>query len=100
MLKYISVLVFAAFILCASFACAETIDISVKGLVCDFCARTIEKSFQRTGKIDKIDVDLDKGQVLIETTPGKEMTDQEIGQLIKDAGYNLVGIKREPGDGR
>ena len=39
--------------------------VNVKGMVCDFCARGIEKTFKKDTNVKKIDVDLSKGKVLI-----------------------------------
>ena len=39
---------------------AQVAVISVKGMVCDFCARGIEKTFQKDKLVKKIDVDLAK----------------------------------------
>lgn len=95
MKKTIVTALLACFVVSASSAEAETIDIKVKGLVCDFCARAMEKTLQRTGKTEDIEIDLNKGQVRIETRAGQSMTDQEIEQAITDSGYHLVEISRE-----
>ena len=34
--------------------------VNVKGMVCDFCARGIEKTFKKDTNVKKIDVDLAK----------------------------------------
>jgi copper chaperone CopZ len=39
--------------------------VSVNGMVCDFCARGIEKTFKKDKAVTKIDVDLNRGKVLI-----------------------------------
>ena len=39
--------------------------VSVSGMVCDFCARGIEKTFQKDAGFKKIDVDLETGKVLL-----------------------------------
>ena len=83
------------FVLMTVAAYAETIDIKVSGLVCDFCARTIEKTFMRTGQVEGIKVDLGKGYVKVTTKPGAEISDEKITELITDAGYNVKGITRE-----
>ena len=83
------------FVLMTVAAYAETIDIKVSGLVCDFCARTIEKTFMRTGQVQDIEVDLGKGYVKVTTKPGAEISDEKITELITDAGYNVKGITRE-----
>ena len=85
----------AALIFMAAAAYAETIDIKVNGLVCDFCARTIEKTFMRTGQVENMEVDLAKGDVRVTTKPGAEISDEKITELITDAGYNVKGITRE-----
>ena len=36
--------------------------VSVKGMVCDFCAQGIEKTFKKDKTVTKIDVDLNKGK--------------------------------------
>ena len=94
MKKMVSFLV-SIFIFMAAAAYAETIDIKVNGLVCDFCARTIEKTFMRTGEVEDIEVDLGKGYVKVTTKPGAEISDEKITELITDAGYNVKGITRE-----
>ena len=38
--------------------------VSVQGMVCDFCARGIEKTFGKDKRVSKIDVDLASGKVL------------------------------------
>ena len=39
--------------------------VSVNGMVCDFCARGVEKAFAKDPDVMKIDVDLELGSVLI-----------------------------------
>ena len=39
--------------------------VSVSGMVCDFCARGIEKTFSKDKSVLKLDVDLSGGKVLI-----------------------------------
>ena len=39
--------------------------ISVNGMVCDFCARGIERSFSKDINIKKIDVDLFRGKIFL-----------------------------------
>ena len=39
--------------------------VNVNGMVCDFCARGIEKTFLKDPNVEKIDVDLARGKVTI-----------------------------------
>jgi len=70
------------------------IDIHVKGLVCDFCARSVEKTFGKIKSIDSIKVDLDAGFIRLKLKEGKTLSDEKIAKLIKANGYSLESIKR------
>ena len=47
--------------------------INVQGMVCDFCARGIEKAFLKDTKVKKIDVDLENGKVVIAYSLNKKI---------------------------
>ncbi len=89
----LSILVFL--IAPVSLSYADTINIRVKGLVCDFCARGIERTFKRTGKVEDLTIDLDAGHVKVVTKPGMSMTDKEVETAITDSGYHMIEIERE-----
>ncbi len=76
-------------------ATAETVQVKVDGLVCDFCARALEKVFGAREEVGDITVDLDKGSVLIHLKPGQSLDDATVSKLITDAGYNIANIDRE-----
>lgn len=67
--------------------------ISVMGMVCDFCARGIEKTFQRDKSVQKIDVDLANGKVLIAYVGGTQIDADKINQQILSNGQNVTGIQ-------
>ena len=66
--------------------------VSVKGMVCDFCARGIEKIFMKDAAVKKIDVDLTKGKVLIAYTSDAEISFDVISQKILANGQNATGM--------
>jgi copper chaperone CopZ len=74
--------------------CSTQIDVKVNGLVCDFCARALEKVFGKREEVIAIDVDLNVGQVLITMQPGQTLDDTTITELISDSGYDIQAIKR------
>jgi copper chaperone CopZ len=74
---------------------AETIKVTVNGLVCAFCATSIEKTFTKQPAVDKVKVDLDSKLVTINTKKDQKLDDKVITGLIKDAGYTVTKIKRE-----
>lgn len=70
------------------------IKIHVKGLVCDFCARSVEKTFSKTKVVEHINVDLDNGFIELQLKEGETLTDETIKKLIKASGYALESIER------
>ena len=70
------------------------ITIHVKGLVCDFCARSVEKTFSKTKVVKHINIDLDKGVIELELKEGETLSDEKIKELIKANGYALESIER------
>ena len=67
--------------------------VNVNGMVCDFCARGIEKSFSKDMNLKKIDVDLSRGKVLLAYDLEKKISFDEIKKLIVENGQNATGIK-------
>lgn len=67
--------------------------VDVNGLVCDFCARALEKIFQKQDAVESIDVDLNKKMVTVVFKQGQKLTDQVITELIKQSGYSVKGIR-------
>ena len=73
---------------------SHAIEVSVKGLVCDFCARALEKVFGKQEEVSSINVDLDTKIITIDLNEGQDMSDEKITELITDSGYNVDGITR------
>ncbi len=73
----------------------ETVKINVNGMVCDFCARAIEKVFGKQEAVDNIAVNLTDKLITLAMKDGQTMDDQAITKLINDSGYALVSIQRE-----
>lgn len=75
-------------------SCEDTVNIKVDGLVCDFCARSLEKVFLKRGDVAGIRVDLGKSSVVIAMKPGSTIDDTTITKLINDSGYKVNAIER------
>lgn len=74
--------------------CADTVNVKVDGLVCDFCARALEKVFGKRDDVEGIKVDLDKGNVMVAMKQGQTIDDATLTELITDSGYNVSSIKK------
>jgi len=74
---------------------AETITVDVNGLVCEFCAVTIEKNFNKKPEIVKlVKVNLNSKKVTIILQKEKNLSDEEVRDIIVNNGYNVVKINR------
>ena len=67
--------------------------VSVQGMVCDFCARGIEKTFSKDKRVSKIDVDLASGKVLLAFSMAVDVDEADITQKILNNGLNTTGIQ-------
>ena len=72
----------------------DDIVVTVNGMVCDFCAQSLEKVFTKEESVNGINVSLDDQTVTVDTKDGQELSDDKIKELIEWAGYDLVEIKR------
>ena len=72
---------------------AGTVYADVNGLVCDFCARAIEKVFKRQQAVESIDVDLDVKVITIHFRPGQSLDKGTITKMINDSGYDVRGLR-------
>ena len=97
-------LIFEKFIIISSFIFfyhftfvnAKKINIDVNGMVCEFCAVTIEKIFMKKKDIiEKVEIDLDLKKVFLYFKDNKNLSDEEISDIIRNNGYNVVKINRD-----
>ena len=74
---------------------APSASINVNGLVCDFCARALEKVFGKQEAVSDIDVNLDTKIITVHFKDGQNLSNDSLTALITDAGYNVEGITRD-----
>lgn len=67
----------------------------VNGLVCDFCARSLEKTFEKEESVKSITIDLQEKLITIVLKKEKKLEDSKIIKLVNDAGYDVKEIKYE-----
>ena len=67
--------------------------VSVTGMVCDFCARGIEKTFKKDKSVLAIDVDLAKGKVLVAYEKSRAIDFDEIKNKILINGQNATDLE-------
>ena len=67
--------------------------VRVNGMVCDFCARGVEKTFAKDPDVLKIDVDLELGSVLIAYGSEVQPSERDIDKRIRSNGLDVVDIE-------
>ena len=67
--------------------------VSVKGMVCDFCAQGVEKTFKKDKTVAKIDVDLNKGKIFIAYQMNTKIDFEKIKKMIISNGQNATKLQ-------
>ena len=83
------------FLLTPATVWAESVTITVKGMVCSFCAQGIKKTFGKESAVGSGDVKLDEKIVSLKFRAGESIDDERLKTLIADAGYNVEKIERD-----
>lgn len=73
---------------------AATIEMTVNGLVCGFCAQGIEKTLRKNPATADVLVSLENRLVAIATKEGTDITDAELTMALTNAGYDVKAIER------
>lgn len=73
---------------------AMTIEMTVNGLVCGFCAQGIEKTLRKDPATDDVFVNLEHRLVAVATKPDADIADATLREALRDAGYDVVAITR------
>jgi copper chaperone CopZ len=83
-----------ASLLLACTANAATIEMTVNGLVCAFCAQGIEKTLRKNPATEDVIVSLEDRLVAIATKTGADIPDEVLRKALTDAGYDVKAISR------
>jgi len=84
----------AAAALFALAARAETIEMTVNGLVCGFCAQGIEKTLRKNPATADVVVSLEDKLVAVATRDGQDIPDEELRRALTASGYDVKEIAR------
>jgi copper chaperone CopZ len=73
---------------------AATIEMTVNGLVCAFCAQGIEKKLKKFPATAEVVVNLEHRLVAVSLKEGLDITDADLRKALTDAGYTVKSIER------
>ena len=69
----------------------------VNGMVCDFCATAMTRTFERRDEVSAVHVDLDAKTLQLVIRDGHAMDDAVVADLVTRSGYEPVAIRRGTG---
>jgi copper chaperone CopZ len=78
----------------AAGARAETIEMTVHGLVCAFCVNSVEKALRKNPATQDVVISLERKLVVVETRPGADIGDDELRKVLQETGYDVKRIVR------
>ena len=73
---------------------ATTIQMTVSGLVCAFCAQGIEKKLRKFPATSDVVVNLEHKLVAVGLKDGQDIPDEALRKAVTDAGYTVKTIER------
>lgn len=75
-------------------ASGERYALEVKGLACPFCAYGIEKKLKGLEGVESVQVDIEKGRVVVTAASQAQLSGDQLRQAVKDAGFTLDGFEK------
>ena len=72
----------------------EPVVVDVLGVVCDFCAKAMNKTIGKREEVSAIYVDLDTKALNLVIKPDMTLDDETLRKLVKKAGYKTAAIRR------
>lgn len=78
----------------SALASAREVKVTVKGMVCGFCAQGIEKKFSADPAVSKVDVNLGNHLVTLNLKDAQTLSNEKITDTLKASGYTVEKIER------
>ncbi len=95
MKKVITVTMLSIIYSAVTFASGTEYRMRIDGLACPYCAYGIEKKLKAVEGVEKIDVNLDAGLVIVDVAEGVTLTDPQMKTLFQDAGFTYRSMTVE-----
>lgn len=93
-MKPIQLLLAVTLLAVAGTSTATTIEMTVNGLVCAFCAQGIEKKLKKFPATAEVVVNLEHRLVAVAVKEGQDIPDTDLRKALTDAGYSVKSISR------
>lgn len=77
----------------------EAYVLQVDGLACPYCGYGVEKQFQKRDGVERTEIDIENGVVIVHVAPGTSFSDEQLRRIIHDAGFELGELLQRPAGG-
>ncbi len=78
----------------AAVAASPAYKLRVDGLACPFCAYGIEKQLSKLEGVARVDVDIEKGAVMVRLKEGATLDEATAKAAVKSAGFTLRAFEQ------
>jgi copper chaperone CopZ len=92
--KHFQLYLFIMMLVVSATSSAATIEMTVNGLVCAFCAQGIEKKLKKFPATADVVVNLEHRLVAVSLKEGQDIADSDLRRALTDAGYTVKSIQR------
>jgi copper chaperone CopZ len=93
-MKHFQVAIAVVLLTITATSAAATIEMTVNGLVCAFCAQGIEKKLRKFPATAEVVVNLEHRLVAVALKDGQDISDTDLRKALTDAGYTVKAIAR------
>ena len=74
-------------------AAGNTVELTVDGMVCSFCAQGIEKKLRENSATDDVFISLEHHIVAVSMKGKQSISDAELTKVLTEAGYSVREVK-------
>ena len=93
-MKHLQMILAAILLAATATSTAATIEMTVNGLVCAFCAQGIDKKLKKFPATSEVVVNLEHRLVAVALKDGEDISDVDLRKALMDAGYTVKAIAR------
>jgi len=68
------------------------ITLTVYGMSCPLCANNLDGQLMRINGVESADIDLDTGAITVMFDGATDVTQEQIGRAVRDAGFTLRDV--------
>jgi len=89
------VAIIASMGLSQSWASEGSTRLIVDGMTCQSCASAIKKSLLKHPEVKSVEVDVSRGTVMVTFQPAQSLTETQIREAVKGAGYKVTKVSSD-----